>query len=327
MSPRFGRQPTRHQPRDASRRRPLSFIAIGVLLAATIALSVWALQPPMVATVGAVRPAAPAADFEPPPEEAPEPASSPTAAPDAQIDATPLRLLSASSDLVAWRATTGQCPGASATPEVSTDGGTTWRLTDATALTDITALTALRALGPAVVELVGLTAANCTPQFVKTFVGGSNFVSYPDRLEQAWFINPANAASVHAPGIDRPTPCAAVEMLAARDAQGAAIVCASGEIFTTGDAGANWAAGGALPGMIAITPTPTGFAATAVGTPNCAGVALFELPGGTKTGCRETTLPASTLAGQVAVSFAGDTFWLWTPDGVFRSTDGGMTWL
>jgi hypothetical protein len=258
------------------------------------------------------------------------------------------RLLSAVSATAAWRATTGPCPATLAAPELSTDSGASWLASDATGPTGVTALQSITAQSESVAEFVGLDE-ECAPQFVKTFVGGDNYSSYPVELDGAWYVDPANRAEVHGTGGLAPAPCNAVVSLAvsSADADSAAVLCADGRIFATTDAATSWSAPVNIPGVVTLAAADTGYLALAAGAASaamatsdpavCQGLSVIDIrvdPAGdtadlipTVTGCYLTAEAPAELAGNIAVASAVGTLWLWIGDLVMRSTDAGQAWF
>lgn len=267
------------------------------------------------------------------------PTPTPTAAPVASTTAAvepvastvvavaPTRMISAVDGTTAWRAASGECPAASASPEVSTDSGATWTSTDATGPTDATAVQSISAQSGSVVQLVGLDLADCAPLFVKTFVGGDNFRSYPEQLDGQWFVNPADRATVHSPEGSQAAPCASVLALAPRSGTEAAVLCGSNELYVTTDAAATWSGAATVAGAVTLAPANDGYVAAVAGAADCAGVQVVTLTpelAATVTGC----LPVEgELAGNVAVSATGDTLWIWAGTALARSTTLGAAWL
>ena len=177
--------------------------------------------------------------------------------------------------------------------------------------------------------MVGLSGDDCSPQLVRTFVAGDNYAAYPELLSGTWFVNPADRAALRSPSGDFGTPCTQVIALAARDASSAAILCDAGEIFTTTDAAASWSEPVTVRGAVNLSSASNGYVVAAVGNPECVGVEIFgvdDTGGATPTGCFPLPVEPASLAGDIAVSQAGDTLWLWAGEKVIRSADGGSTW-
>lgn len=327
------RRPPRYVPKDTSRRRLWIYVAVGAFIFADILLIVWAL--------GAARSNADAAEprpFSPVVEPAvvePVETTFPTATPkptpvDTQVVPVPAtRILAALDANTAWRATTGACPEATASPELTTDGGATWKSTNATGPAKVTALQRIMVTSEKVASMVGLAQANCAPQFVKTFIAGDNYASYPKELDSAWYVDPADRARVHSPTGDHAAPCDAVVALAPRDSKSAAVLCANGQGYTTADTASSWSGPATIPGAIALAAVDTGYFAASAGRADCAGVQILSLTNelaSTPIGCYPLVEPAETLSGNVALSHASGTIWLWAASSLVRSADNGATW-
>lgn len=254
------------------------------------------------------------------------PAGSPK--PSSIVAVAPNRILAALDGSIAWRATTGSCPDASARPELTTDGGGSWKTTDATAFTQVTALQRILVTGEGEAAMVGLSAEGCEPQFIETFVAGDNYVSYPEELGSTWFTIPADLSSVHSPAGDSATPCDTVISLAPRGADAAGLLCADGDVYETTDGAASWAQATQIPGAVSLTAFDGAYIAAVVGTPTCPGVQIVNISGqpDATNGCFAVNKSARALAGNVALSAAADTIWLWAADLLVRSIDDGLTW-
>jgi hypothetical protein len=318
---------TRHVPRDSSRRRGWIYIAIAAFIALDLLLIAWALSTTRADPTGAPLPSVePALPVEPAVTSEPEPIV--TAEP-AITALAPTRILTAVDGNTAWRASTGSCPATAAAPERTTDSGATWTTTDATGPTNVTALLRIMVDGLQTASMVGLSADDCTPQFIKTFVAGSNYASYPEQLAGAWFVDPADRAGIHSPAGDSMAPCDAIIALAPSDAENAAILCSNNDIFTTTDAAATWSGPTVVPGALNLTSTGAGYVVVVVASADCAGLQLLALTeeGTTVTGCYPMLVQANSLAGNVALSVADGTVWLWAGEALGHSTDGGATWL
>jgi hypothetical protein len=321
-------------PRDSSRRRLWVYIAVAVFIIADIVLILWALNSNRADATSA-RPASAVVETAPPVVE-PVETTSPTPHPlatDAPV--TPVassRVLAAFDATTAWRATTGACPDTAAAPELTTNGGVTWKTTDATGPAKVTALQSIMVSSAKVASMVGLAQAGCAPQFVKTFIAGDNYASYPKELDSAWYVDPANRARVHSPAGDQSAPCEVVVALASRDPKAAAVLCAKGQFFATTDAAATWSKSVALPGAIALTATGSGYLVASAGRADCTGVQVVALTDDlalaqTHSGCYPLVQPVeANLPGNVAVSAADATIWLWVGDKLVRSSDNGTTW-
>ena len=323
-------RPLRHIPRDSSRRRLWVYLAVAVFLLADIALIAFALH--------SSRPSATAETARPAPTFGTQVSGDSTATTESSaapaaasiVAVPPTRFLSAVDDTTAWRAVTGECPAAPAEPELTTDSGATWKPTTATGPTEVTAPQTLNATSESIVEFIGLSEAGCAPEFVQTYVGGDSFKSYPDKLASSWFVDPADRATVHSPAGDATAPCDSVIALEPRDAESAAVLCADETVFTTADAAETWSLAVTIPGAVNLAGTATGYAVAAVGLPECAGVQLIALLDEsldvTPTGCLLVEHPVATTPGNIAISEADGTVWLWVGEAVHRSLDGGLAW-
>jgi hypothetical protein len=337
-----GRTRTR-APRDSSRRRIGAYIAIGLFLLVDVILVAAALT---ANRAGPESVPAAAASSSPLGSELSTASATPeptvVAAAVSPVPAT--RILSAVSSTVAWRAVTGVCPAPLAEPEVSTDAGVTWTTTDANGPTDITALQSIAPTNGSVARFVGFAAADCSAQVVRTFVGGDNYASVAGAADTTWYVDPVDRAAVHGPDGAEAAPCDAVVALAAgSSADSAAVLCADTRVFATTDAAATWSAPLTVPGALTLTATTDGYLALAAGAEaatadasTCLGLNVIDLSSdpasdtgdltATTTGCYATDEAPAALAGNVAVSAADGTLWLWIGDTTVRSTDAGRTW-
>jgi len=317
-------RPPRYVPQDSSRRRVWIYLAVVAFILADALLISWALGARTADTV--------TESASPIPTFTPVQATS-TPSPEASVVAIPsTRLLSALDDATAWRATTGECPIASAKPELSTDAGLTWESTDATGDVQVASLQSIQVVNETVVEMVGLSVADCSPQFVRSFVAGDDYADYPALLAGEWYVDPADRSVVHTPAGDETAPCASVVALSARtDEDGAAaVLCSDTNVYTTRDVAETWGSPVQIPGAVNLAVTTMGYVVATIGLPECAGVQLValseEAPLPNPTGCLPVTIPSETLPGNVAVSEAAGTLWVWVSDEIKRSRDEGATW-
>jgi hypothetical protein len=318
-------RPRRHVPRDSSRRRYWIYLAVLAFVLVDLLLISWALSSRNASTSSSTP--GPIPTFTPEASATPTPTSSA-----ATVAIPPTRILSALDDTTAWRATTGECPVATATPEITTDAGQTWQATNATDDVQITAPLSLRVLSDTLIEIVGLDADDCSPQLVRSFVAGDNYSRYPDLLADQWYVDPTDRATVHTPDGDVSAPCDSIVDLAPRadDDAAAAIVCADTTVFTTTDSGTTWSTPLSQPGIVGVAATTMGYVIATVGLPECAGVQLAglseSLMTATPTGCLPADEPAEDLQGNVAMSEGAGALWIWAGDSVMRSTDQGTSW-
>ncbi|MBX0301735.1 hypothetical protein K2F54_17330 [Cryobacterium sp. 1639] len=205
-------------------------------------------------------------------------------------------------------------------------------MTDATDDVQITALQRVTVASEAQVEIVGLAADDCSPQFARSFVAGEEYSTNADLLDDQWYVDPSDRSTVRTPGGETTAPCDEVVGLAARpdDDASAAIVCADTSVLATVDSGATWTVPLREDGIVNLSVTAMGYLIATVGLPECAGVQLTtlsdDLTTATPTGCLPVDLPAETMQGKVAVSEAAGTLWVWAGDSVMRSSDQGTSW-
>jgi hypothetical protein len=315
-------RPRRFNPHESSRRRIWIYLGVIAFVLVDILLISWALGsrgPDTAATT-----AGPIPSFTPQSTATPTPtAETPT------VVVPPSRILSALDGTTAWRATTGDCRVA-ATPEISTDSGETWSATDATEAVQVTAVQSLAVVSDSVIELVGLDADDCSPQFARSFVTGEDYSLAPNLLGDQWYVDPADRTTVHTPAEIVDAPCDSVVALAMRSATEAALLCSDAQLFTTQNAGAAWSDSVTIRGAVNLAVTEMGYVIATVGLPECAGVQLIALsvepPTATPTGCLPADEPAETMQGNVAVTEAAGTLWVWAGESLERSIDQGTSW-
>jgi hypothetical protein len=315
-------RPPRYKPRDLSRRRAWIYIAIIAFVLMDILLISWALGSHAPATQSYPAPI---------PTFTPQTSATPSAPPAVAIASVPpMRILAALDGETAWRATSGACPAARAAPDVTIDGGSTWRETDASGDVGITALQSIRVVSESLTELVGFDGEECAPQFIRSFVAGADYSEAPNLLSDQWFVDPTARGTVHAPSGDVEAPCEAVVALSSRSSTEAAVLCADSEVFITSSSGDSWGNPVTIEGAVNLAVTEMGYVIATIGLPECAGVQLIALSvnptTATPTGCLPVAEPAETMQGNVAVSEAAGTLWVWAGDSVVRSIDQGTSW-
>ena len=318
----------RPDPGAVSRRRRLLIGGLVLFLAVDVALVAVALNAPHPTEEASGGTASPTVRATPTPTATSKP--KPTVAPVAAV--LPTRLIVARDGELAWRAATGACPATSASPELTTNSGATWKPTDATGPTGVRSLQSITIEGREVASMIGQSAADCSTMFVRTYVAGDNYEEYPADLAGVWFVNPLNRAALHSPAGDFSAPCTTVLTLAARDANNAAVLCGDQTVFTTTDAAASWSPAMPVSGALNLAPSAAGYVVAAVGAPGCAGVEILSItepvatPQFTPTGCFPSDVAPASFSGNVALSEAAGTLWLWAGDSLSRSGDGGATW-
>jgi hypothetical protein len=282
-----------------------------------------------VASVRATPAAKEASSVPTVPPTTPRPTPTATVTPQAAIPnaVAPSRMLAALNDTVAWRAVTGACPATRATLEHTSDGGASWKQSDAAGPTGASSILRITVASTTDAAAITLDGKNCTPQYIGTYVSGDNWATYPAQLGGSWYLEPAAPTAMHSPKGDVTAPCGAMVGLAAKDASNAAVLCADHTVYRTSDAGASWGKPLAVTGSVALAATADGYVAAATTVPGCAGVAVSHFDaasgGATPSGCFATATPQP---GTVAVASGASTLWLWAGDAFVRSSDGGSTW-
>lgn len=178
--------------------------------------------------------------------------------------------------------------------------------------------------------MVGAAPDGCAPTIIRTYVRGDNYEEYPAEIETAWRIDPADRASIGTPDGIVDGPCASAVTIATASDEAAAVLCADGTMATTADAGATWSTPLAVAGAQSLDAVEGGWLVARLGGFACAGVglAIVSSDGATaaESGCVPVSGALESLAGEVAVSVGGDTWWVWAGDALVRSTDRGATW-
>ena len=322
----------RHVPKDGSRHRLTTYIAVSLFVLVDVALIGWALN----STRGA--PAAPQTEALPvatapqlAPTETPTPEPTAAAPTFTLTEAvTPTRIITALNATTAWRAQTGPCPATAAEPEYTLDGGLTWTTTDATGPTGVTAIQSITVEADGIASMVGLAGTDCAPEFVKTFVAGDNYRAYDDQLEDNWYVDPDEPMTVVGPTGSADSPCGQVVSLAPTSQTAAAVLCRDQTVFMTDTGGADWIGPVSVPSTVGIAASGAGYLIAAIGQSDCGGIQVGSLLWGQSTvevtGCLASETATFASAAGIAVSEADGSVWVWTQDLVSRTTDGGATW-
>lgn len=306
----------------------LAIMSIVAFVVVDILLVIWAItsvrtpphDPPAKASVVSTTPSSETRT------STPKATATPTAT--ALADAVaPTRVLAAVDANTAWRANTGACPATKATLQLTTDGGKTWKTSDAAAATGASSPVRILATSDNEASVVSLSGDGCTPEFIRTYVAGDNWATYNDELAGTWFVDPGAASKVHAPSGNVAPPCKRVVGLAARDTDHAAVLCSDHTVYRTTNAGAGWGKGLTVRGAVAISAGGSGYVAAATGDAKCNGVTTSSFDATTGNakagGCFASGAPKS---GAVALAAGGDALWLWVGGKLGHSSDGGVTW-
>ncbi|RWZ68626.1 hypothetical protein ELQ92_05350 [Labedella populi] len=323
-------KPRRMSAERESRKPWWIFTALVVFLVVDVLLVVLALQSTASRPSGSTVPL-PSASL---PASVPEQSDTPAPTPDEESESSvtavaPTRILAALDGDVAWRATTGGCPDATAAPELTTDGGESWKSTDITGTTDVRALQRIFVSSADTASFIGATGEDCTPEFVRTFVAGDDFAESSAQLDGTWFIPPTEREVVHSPGGDVAAPCDEALVVSSLSAEQAAVLCDDSSVHVTTDTGSTWIPLDGTDGAVALTEGDGGFLIALAGTSACAGVQLVLADTeGTRTdvSCIESPLDGAELAATTAIDWNADSIWAWVDDRLLISTDGGNTW-
>lgn len=325
----------------AGRRRWFVIAGVTALILLDVILVVWVVSRPQSSEAQDPTPGpSMVADESPAPSASPGASASPDPSDGAPVEVAAVetvpatRILGAVDAARAWRATTGACPNAAASPEVTIDAGETWSATDATGPTGVTALQRIIASSVDVATMVGVAADSCAPTLIRTYVRGDNYEEYPADVGTAWHIDPADRAQVVTPDGAVAAPCASAVAVAPDGDESAAVLCADGTVSTTTDAGVTWSAPVDVSGAQSIDAVDGGYLVVRLGGTACAGVGLSLVGAGAddtaatvaESGCVPVSGDLAALAGQVAVSGVDGAWWVWAGDMLARSTDRGATW-
>lgn len=308
------------------RKRWLAIVGIVLFLAVDILLVVLALRSTSPRESGSASPAAPVPIASSPTASASS-TPPPSATPSIAVTA-PSRVLTALNATVAWRATTGACPAATASPELTTDAGATWTSTDLTTTTGVRALQRIEVTDADTAIFIG-SAEDCAPDAARTFVAGADFAETPDQLDGTWYLAPVGGTTVHAPGNDAAAPCTSTVTVAPIDDSRAAVLCGDGSTHLTVDGAETWTEVAAPAGTVSLTGTSDGLIAVSVGSDDCAGVLLTNIAlagDSSPLGCVGSSESPADLSGSTAIDWTDDSIWIWVDDRLLISTDQGATW-
>ncbi|WGW12176.1 hypothetical protein LWF01_19185 [Saxibacter everestensis] len=237
------------------------------------------------------------------------------------------RVLDAYDSNTAWRSKVGSCPSKPPVPEFTTDGGKDWEKSNLNDATGAASILAIRTLSESVAEMLTLANKDCEPEFVKTFVGGDDWTTDHDRLGSAWFVDPSDRGVVHTREGNRKAPCrTAVALAAEKDT--AAILCSDYRVFRTTSAGTKWGEPIDVPDAAVLASSEDGYVVAVANDDSCAGIQLYTLPKSGKASversgkCRKATFKP----GDLAISEADGTIWLWAGKQLSQTDDHGATW-
>ena len=287
-------------------RRLLPVVGVGALVLLNVVLVV------LLVT----RPGAPDVDARDTPavrEETSPPSKRETQELDLQADGALVRggrLLVNVDATTAWRADVGSC-GSPGTLEHSADGGRTWQELPV----DLAPVSRVRALGPESLVVIG-GGAGCEPTYLSSATSGTSWTTNDQYLDGSWYLAPDDPDSVATPVGSVGTPCEAVQ-LAARDAAGAAVLCADATVALTADGGASWSELTPDIRARAIGVADEGYVVAGVWGPCADALAVSRLTSdGSAAGVPACTAVPVGEADEIAVSAGGGWTWVWSGDEV-----------
>ena len=224
-------------------------------------------------------------------------------------------LLALAPDGTLLRASAAPCEDAS-DPQVAVAGPGARSFRPVTVAADLGAVWALEARGRDDLVVIG-AGADCAPTSYRGGVRGRSWTT--GSPSGAWYLDPGDDGSVHAPGGPVEVPCSP----AALSTRGAIrLLCDDGTLLGTSDAGASWVPLGRVDRADAIAFDGPGRGLALASRRTCRATVLVTADGGAAwetAACLEgATGLAVALLGETAVAYVDDTLW--------RSTDGGKTW-
>ncbi|WP_394550947.1 hypothetical protein ACDF64_10190 [Agromyces sp. MMS24-JH15] len=312
---------------------PWVWVGLALFVLVDIALVAWALtadRTPPLPTPGAVSASQPAGDGDgaDDPDAPADPAASgtpraplPTASalPQDLSVARPEVVLGARDTEVAYRSSTGTCPGSGAAIELTVDGGATWQPAGIAGASSVTRLE------PGDGQIVDALASDpaCAPTRFRSWVQGSAWLELGAQ-DLGWRIE---GDAVVAPGGGSSTPCAALQVVPRSDS-GALVLCADARVAESGDGGATWATSEPIAGLAGVAAAPDRALVLIERQNGCPGVQVAVLDGALAPGSPGQCMASDAPDGASVIAVAGDgsTLWLWTGPVVARSGDFGRTW-
>jgi hypothetical protein len=298
---------------------------VGLLGVVVAVLVFFALRPPepptsVVVTDTPTSTADPTATPDPTPTASESAEATPTEEPPQAAGPARERPLDVLSSTVAVRAVPGACPGGGGVIETTTNGGGTWNGVD-TPADEV-----LRATWASTDNLwfVGAGGESCSPAF---FTSGDEGGSWggPEDAAAAWHLLPEPTASqLHAPNGNVSSPCGGATTLELEpiSTDQAFVLCGTGEVFETRDAGGSWGSLGTAEGAVALG-VADGSPLVAVPTTNetCEGLGIGAVAA-EGIGCADGAPDED-----VALSFAdGGVGFLLAGAETHVTADGGASW-
>jgi hypothetical protein len=248
----------------------------------------------------------------------PKPTPSPSVAP--APEAAP-RFLVAQTEMVGWRATRGGCAGIDSIVESTEDGGVTW---EPLSPPELHQLVGMSSTSTSTVRLLGRAGSSCAVGSFASFTGGQFWNFYPGSTGEFVFLDPANPMAIHSDGDNLLAPCSANEV----HTRGDAIAAGCDDQFLERDGTTGAWLSVATPGLLAFSPSDTGYTLALAGVDGCPGVSVQSLvsPIGSVPPITLGCLVEETTPTEVTLATVGSTVWLWSGDRFVVSSDSGVTW-
>lgn len=309
----------RNSPQGLS-RKPLvisalvAFIAVDILLIA-LALGFSRDQPSAAELDSSTRPATPVRGDHEAEDDVVTPSSS-TGLDPTRAETAP-RLLSVSSETVAWRAAGGSCDERGSL-ELTVDGGETWVATYPN-WAGLGRPLWISGADYTAVQSVIASAADCEPDGVRTFNSGASWTEDDQVVVNSALVSPHNKSEVIWGGEPIKGPCPNMTRVAVTGGI-ASVVCDDGSIWSLPSDSAEWKKTN-VRNALALSGSNRRWMA-AVESSDCNGLGLVEFDDQLveSLGC----VPAD-LADVTALDFTGNTLWLWVGDQTLVSTDLGRS--
>lgn len=308
----------------ASRRGSLPVLAVIAALAVlTALLSIYALRQTRVAGEGESPGPAPTWSNEFAPHASPSSTGSPAAIDSAAVVAP--NLLSFADALVGVRGFRGSCGTTTPTLERTPDGGVTWMPLSFGTLS-VREILAVSAVSETQVDLVARVGDDCATTVVTSYTSGDFWQSYPDRLTEFTYVDPADPTVIYSEGSQTPSPCAA-PLDATRLSESALAVLCEGAVFV------------APPGFSFVTVGVTAPLAMSAGqdgatlvmasgeTGSCTGIQVAQVAVASAEAPTVQACIDENSLGSLSLATAGTSAWIWAGSTIFYSMDSGITWV
>jgi hypothetical protein len=304
---------------------------VALLAVVAIASVIFALRQPAITNSGSVPPVPVVTDSVDPPATAagqtPGPTTSPTpAATSSTAPAVPL-FLDASQSPELFRATPGQCGIVSPVLEVSRDAGQSW-VGSTFGTLELGQIFSVDVVDADQTDIVAAILPDCQLSQISTYTAGQYWESYPERVADAVYVDPADSTRIMLRSNDVATPCSSVAQVV-EEGDTVAVNCPEGVFVATSNAAdTSWRPVLGEQAMTIDIDTSTGdIDAVVMQRATCTGpaVAVFDAEAESAVEETYTCLPIMST-GPTALSVDGPTMHVWSQDGFFTSTDSGSSW-